>query len=166
MAITKEQLQEIMQAGFGAVSTQLQTNSTRVKAPERPDVDLGFSETQWAFFEDEWKLYKRWAALGADQINDELRSCCSKELRRTLFDFVGGPAIDALTEDQLLKKIQETAVIGKNKAVHRKEFYELVQAPDELLNRYVAKLKAKAHRCNFTMECTSTACNQIIDYTL
>ena len=70
-------------------------------------------------------------------MKDELRACCSKELRKTLFDFVGSSVIDAFTEDQLLEKIRETAVIGKNKAVHRKEFYEIVQAPDELLNRFV-----------------------------
>ena len=160
--ITVDQLQQIMQAAITAVNAQPGSNDgarPRLKAPERPDVDLGFSETQWAFFEDEWKLYKRRAALTPAQINDELRSCCSKELRKTLFDFVGTTAIDNYTEAELLLKIKQTAVIRKNKAVHRKEFYEIVQAPDEQLNRFVAKLKAKAERCNFTMTCT-----QVINY--
>ena len=135
-----------------------------MKAPERPEVGLGFSETQWAFFKDEWKLYKRRASLTPDQINDELRSCCSKELRKTLFDFVGSAAIDGYTEAELLLKIKQTAVIGKNKAVHRKEFYEIVQAPDEQLNRFVAKLKAKAERCNFTMICSREGCTQVNNY--
>ena len=127
MALTQDQLQNIMQAALAAVQTQSQAvtteNRPRLKPPERPEVDLGFSETQWAFFEDEWKLYKRRAALQPDQVKDELRACCSKELRKTLFDFVGSSVIDAFTEDQLLEKIREIAAIGKNKAVHRKEFY-------------------------------------------
>ena len=175
LTVTTEQLQQIVQAAITAVNAQSTTNNAqpgnndggarpRLKAPERPEVDLGFSETQYAFFEDEWKLYKRRAALTPDQINDELRSCCSKELRKTLFDFVGTTAIDGYTEAQLLLKIKQTAVIGKNKAVHRKEFYEIVQAPDEQLNRFVAKLKAKAERCNFTMQCSGADCDQVINY--
>ena len=167
MAVTQEQLQQIMQAALTAVNTQSQENRgtrSRVKAPERPDVDLGFSETQWAFFQDEWNLYKRRADLQDNQLKDELRACCSKELRRTLFDFVGSSTIDALTEAELLEKIKSTAVIGKNKAVHRKEFYELVQAPEEQLNRFVAKLKAKAERCNFTMVCSANNCDQVNNY--
>ena len=145
MAFTAQQLQDIMQAAITAVQAQSQaTQATndetrpRLKAPERPEVDLGYSETQWAFFEDEWKLYKRRAALQIHQVNDELRACCSKELRKTLFDFVGSSTLENYTEAELLQKIRETAVIGKNKAVHRKEFYEIVQAPDEQLNRHVA----------------------------
>ena len=79
MAFTAQQLQDIMQAAITAVQAQSQAtqatndeNRPRLKAPERPEVDLGYSETQWAFFDDEWKLYKRRAALQIHQVNDEL----------------------------------------------------------------------------------------------
>ena len=107
MALTQDQLQNIMQAALTAVQAQSQAvneSRPRLKAPERPEVDLGFSETQWAFFEDEFKLYKRRAALQPDQVKDELRACCSKELRKTLFDFVASSVIDNFTEDQLLEE--------------------------------------------------------------
>ncbi len=164
MAVTPEQLQQIMQAALTVVNGQSQSNAEarpRLKPPERPDVYLGFSETQWAFFADEWRLYKRRAELKPNQLKDELRACCSKELRRTLFDFVGGSAIDALDEPQLLEKIRVTDVIGKDKAVHRKEFYEIVQALDQQVNRYVANLKAKAERCSFTIKCTAADCEEL-----
>ena len=174
MTVTPEQLQAIMQAALTAVqNNQGAENSNnrgsnearpRIKAPERPEIDLGCSETQWAFFEDEWMLYKRRASLQTSQVKYELRACCSRELRKTLFDFVGSSTIEGFTEAELLAKIQETAVIGKNKSVHRKEFYEIVQAPDEQLKLFVAKLKAKAERCNFTMTCTDGNCNTIINY--
>ena len=130
VTLTPQQLQDIMQAAITAVNAQpaqvtRPDTRPRVKCPERPEVDLGFSETQWAFFEDEWGLYKRRTGLQPDQVIDELRACCSKELRKTLFDFVGGATLGALTEAELLAKIKATAVIGKNKAVHRTEFYEI-----------------------------------------
>ena len=171
--VSAEQLQLIMQtaltSALTAVSEQSQGNGNggtrpRVKPPERPEIDLGFSETQWAFFEDEWNLYKRRAALQPDQLKDELRACCSKDLRRTLFDFVGSSALEALSEPNLLAKIKATAVIAKNKAVHRKEFYEIGQAPDEQLNLFLAKLKSKSERCNFTMKCTAVDCEQVNNY--
>ena len=67
LTVTTEQLQQIVQAAVTAVNAQSTTNNAqpgnndggarpRLKAPERPEVDLGFSETQYAFFEDEWKL--------------------------------------------------------------------------------------------------------------
>ena len=69
-------------------------------------------------------LYRRRASLQTSQVKDELRVCCSRELRKTLFDFVRSSTIEGFTEAELLVKIQETAVIGKNKSVHREEFYD------------------------------------------
>ena len=135
----------------------------RVKAPERPQIDLGSSETQWAFFNDEWELYKRRASLKPENLTDELRACCSLELRKTLFDLLGS-TLKSLDEKDLLEKIRSVAVVGKNKAVHRKEFYEIHQAPDEPVNRFVAKLRAKADRCNFTQTCCKTDCEQVNNY--
>ena len=171
MSLNAEQLQIVMEAALTAVQQQATANNTqatrsRLKGPERPDVDLGFSETQWEFFKDEWGQYKRRAVLRADQINDELRACCSKELRKTLFDFVGGTVLSTLTEAELLEKIKATAVIGKNKAVHRKEFYELFQVPEEPINRYVAKLKAKSECCNFTITCAAPDCTHVNNYSM
>ena len=169
MSITEEQLQAILAASLktalAAVGT---TNGTeqkqRVKCPERPDIDLGSSETQWAFFKDEWDLYKRRAGLKTEHVSDELRACCSKELRKTLFDFVGSSTLSSLGETALLEKIKATAVVGKNESVHRKEFYEYQQAPDEPINRFVAKLRSKAERCNFTQACSATECEQVNSY--
>ena len=85
-------------------------------------------------------------------VSDELRKCCTKGLRKTLFDFVGSTTPGTLSEEGILEKIKVSAVIGKNKAVHRKEFYDIPQSPDELVNLFVAKLKAKSERCNFTIK--------------
>ena len=166
--LTQEQLQNLIQAAVtaavGVSGNAGGTDRPRVKNPERPEIDLGYSETQWAFFLDEWQVYKRRAALKEENLTDELRASCSKDLRKTLFDFVGSVALANLTEAALLEKIKSAAVIGKNKAVHRKEFYEIQQAPDEPINRFVAKLRAKAERCNFTQKCSAAGCGQINSY--
>ena len=166
--LTNEQLQAIMQAAITAVNadqaTTATTNRPRVKNPERPEIDLGCSETQWAFFVDEWAMYKRRTSLMDTQLKDELRGCCSKDLRVTLFNSLGSATLTTITEADLLQKIKAAAVIGKNKAVHRKEFYELTQAPEEPLNRYTSKLRAKADLCNFTMKCSAADCEQVNNY--
>ena len=168
MSFTEAQLQAILaeslKTALSAVGNiQDGGAKPRVKAPERPPVDLGSSETQWAFFLDEWGLYKRRASLKPEHLTDELRACCSMELRKTLFDLLGS-SLQTLDEDGLLEKIRSVAVIGKNKAVHRKEFYEIHQAPDEPINRFVAKLRSKAERCNFTQKCSKNDCDQSNNY--
>lgn len=167
--ITEEQLQNLIKAAVSAAAgvsggNASGTDRPRVKNPERPEIDLGYSETQWAFFLDEWQVYKRRAALKNENLTDELRASCSKDLRKTLFDFVGSATLATLTEAALLEKIKSAAVIGKNKAVHRKEFYEIQQAPDEPIHRLVAKLRAKAERCNFTQRCSAAECGQMNSY--
>ena len=81
-----------------------------------------------------------------------------------MFDFVGSTKLTSLTENELLDAIKKAAVVGKNQAVHRKEFYEYCQSPEEPINRFVAKLRAKADRCNFTHQCTATGCDELISY--
>ena len=101
--ITQDSLQDVIQ---GAVTAALQarqaTNSQpHAKHAERPEVDVGCSESQWLFFLDEWKSYKRRTSLDASKIVDELRASCTKELRRILFEFVGGSTLETISENGL-----------------------------------------------------------------
>ena len=137
MSISEDQLKTILAESLKTALTAAGSNGNpRVKSPERPEVGLGFSETRWAFFINEWELYKRRTSLKTENVTDELRACCSMELRKTLFDFLGSASLASLSEIQLLEKIRSAAVIGKNKAVHRKEFYEVHQERDEPINRF------------------------------
>jgi hypothetical protein len=105
---------------------------------------------------NEWQLYKRRAGL-PESDPQEVRACCSDELRMELLNCVG-PNIDELTEVQLPSQIKKIAVKGKNVAVHRQEFYSLHQEPGQPIQQFVAKLKAKAEQCNFTTNCSSELC--------
>ena len=97
-------------------------------------------------------------------VSDEQRAFCTKGLRKTLFDFVGSTTLGTLSEEGLLEKIKVSAVIGKNKTVHSKEFYDITQSPDEPVNLFFAKLKAKSERCNFTIKCSVENYDEINNY--
>ena len=129
--------------------------------PEHPHIDLNSTEGKWEFFKNEWALYKRRAGL-AGSCPEELRACCSEELRIELFSYIGPSTIDTLDETTLLAYIRRLAVKGKNKAVHRQEFYALHQQPGTPAHQYVAQLRAKAEHCSFTVKCTN--CNESISY--
>lgn len=139
--------------------------NANTRKPDRPAVDLECSETQWLFFVDEWGMYKRKANLhGPTDITDELRSCCTVELRQALFNSIGSERLSQVTEDNLLAEIKKTAVRGKNMAVHRSEFHSHKQDPNQRLQDFICQLRAKAEHCQFTIQCTNPACGTSVNY--
>ena len=121
MAVTlsQEQLKTMMENAVTAAVNALNlttpaaeetTTRSTIKRAERPEIDLGANEAQWSFFLDEWKSYKRRTSIEESQLVDELRACCSKELRKTLFDFVGSATLETIQEPTLLEKIKGSAV--------------------------------------------------------
>ena len=171
VSLTNEQLKTLMQDAVTAALGALQPSSEaerptqgKIKHAERPQIDVGCNEDQWEFFQHEWKSYKRRTSIKNTQLSDELSACCTKDLRKILFDFVGSAALDKITEDQLLKNIKSAAVIGKNTSVHRKEFYSIMQSQGEPVNLFVAKLRSKAEHCNFKVTCVGSECNEINSY--
>ena len=166
ITLTEAQLSEVVKSAVAAaITANTQAGKSKVKSAERPEIDLKCTESQWAFFIDEWNSYKRMTSLvEVRQIVDELRACCTMELRRTLFNLMGSSTVETLTEANLLKKIKESAVVGKNVSVHRKEFYGIMQEPGESLNMFVSRLKAKAEQCNFVITCCNEECDQSNSY--
>ena len=135
-----------------------------VKKPERPEIDLDASESQWAFFKNEWEIYKLRSGVTGSEATLELRAACTPQLRRALFDFLGQDTLAAVDESSLLTHIQQVAVKGKNTAVHRQEFYSMMQSPDEPIQTFVGKLRAKAAHCHFRTTCSNTSCKADISY--
>ena len=76
-----------------AIASANNSTAPNVKCPDRPSIDLGCTESYWAFFTNEWKLYKRRARL-PNSAAEELRACCSQELRLELFNYIGPSTID------------------------------------------------------------------------
>ena len=168
--LTPQQLNDMIQSAIaGAISAhntafnRPSDGAPNVKKPDRPGIDLGSNEGQWAFFLDEWQEYKRRCRLGGSDIISELKAACTIDLRREVFDFVGSAGLAIISESDLLDQIKKLAVKGKNKSVHRKEFYAMNQAPGQPVQAFVAKLKSKAVHCDYTFKCINGACGHQVN---
>ena len=134
VTLTSEQLSQLITDAVSAAALQsntstdestAQVNRSSRRKPDRPSLNQGVDDAQWQFFVEEWNLYKRMANLQDEHIGDELRLCCSRELRQSLFDFVWSANITNTDENTMLQHLKSIAVIGKNIAVHRQEFHLL-----------------------------------------
>ena len=101
-----------------------------------------------------WCVYSIWARIVL-----ELRSACSQQVNKLLFEFIGATILNdnTLEEEALLKCIHSVAVRGVHKEVHRMHFSKLTQSSGETITHFVARLNAKASLCDFNVHCTCTA---------
>ena len=142
-------------------NTTSKSNNLKLSKPNRPSVELNINDNQWIFFIEEWSRYKRRSNISDPQdLSDELLACCSLELRKTLFDFIGS-TLSNLPEEDLLNSIKQCAVQGKSKNVHRYEFSQFAQEQNQSPQSYVASLKAKADLCCFSVKCK---CENTVSY--
>ena len=133
--------------------------ATNAKKPNRPIVEASISDNDWALFLDSWKRYKRLVRVtGAEEVAMELRECCSTDVNKLLFQFVGPDALDRATEEELLSHVKAVAVKGVHKEVHRLKFTSLRQQDGEPVTQYVGRLKAQAALCGFVVKCTEANC--------
>ena len=98
-----------------------------------------------------------------ESIRDELRSACSNEVNKLLFEYVGATRLNACSESDLLAHIKSVAVKVTHKAVHRVEFDKMFQNDGETITRYVSQLNAKAFLCEFEIQCSCTP-QQVVSY--
>ena len=88
-------------------------------------------------------------AEDVNTIRMELQTCCSSEVNKLLFEFVGAETLNTCSETQLLGHIKSVAVKITDKAVHEMAFGKLCQNEGETIAHFVARLKAKAFLCQF-----------------
>ena len=125
------------------------------KRPDRPVVERESTETEWARFLDSWERYKEVTELASDvRILYELRSACSREVDKELFELYG-TELKNCSETELLAKIRSVAVSTLHKEVHRQVFKDIVQIEGESYTQYMARLRSKAQLCEFS---ASTKC--------
>ena len=146
---------QMLQAENTRLSSQ-QTNINKTKRPDRPVVESGIDDREWALFQDSWKRYKHMANIELTNVNTlrmELRAACTNDVNKLLFELVGAKTLDLCTEEELLNHIKDVAVQTKHKEVHRMEFGLISQNPGERITNYNARLNAKASLCQFTIQC-------------
>jgi hypothetical protein len=145
------------------------TGATRYKPrkPERPTVNANIDDREWALFVDSWGRYKRMSKLKDEEVENirlELRECCSSDVNKFLFEYIGSTKLDVATENQMMSYIKSVAVKVVHKEVHRMAFNSLVQDQGEPITQWVARLRAKAFLCEFEVPCTCCTPPERISY--
>ena len=147
-----------LRAGQNTVDNEGNTNSRgKSKKPDRPIINAGIDDREWALFIDTWTRYK--SMIGVDGtdvvvVRQELRTACSTDVNKLLFEFVGATTLNACTEAELLGHIKSVAVKTVHKEVHQMAFNKMMQNQGESITNYVARLKSKAFLCQFEIRCT------------
>ena len=89
------------------------------------------------------------------EIRYELRTACSPNVNRLLFQLLGSETLNIATEEQLLHQIRLVAMKGQHKEVHRHTFHNIRQQEGEGITYFLAKLQSQARLCEFTEKCTN-----------
>lgn len=139
----------------------------RTKRPDRPLINSGIDDREWMLFTDTWSRYKTMIGAqdgDADTIRMELRTACSTDLNKMLFEFVGPETLNTCSETEMLAHIKSIAVKETHPEVHQTSFNLIKQEQGETITHYVARLKAKAFLCKFEVPCTCCTPPQPISY--
>ena len=158
-----------MGASGGSVSV---VRGYKSKKPDRPMVNANIDDREWALFMDRWGRYKDMCYLNGTDIDTkrhirlELRECCSSDVNKCLFEYVGPAKLDdpGLDETRLLSYIKSVAVKVVHKEVHRMTFHSLTQDQGEPITQWVARIKAQAFLCDFEIPCTCCTPPEKISY--
>ena len=120
---------------------------------QRPEVDLGTTESEWNFFKAEFERYKRTTGIAGQTVIDELWHCQTKQLRVLL---QSDSLINSLdTEQKLLDKLKSLAVTTLHSAVHLIALRDLEQGPTENIRAFIARARATASNCGLSKACSS-----------
>ena len=133
------------------------TDHYKPKKPERPIIQANLDDQEWALVEDSWGRYKKMCRLNdadVENVRLELRECCSPEVNKFLFEYVGPAKLNECSEVELLAHIKSVAVKVVHKEVHRMAFNMLFQDHGEPVTQWIARVKAQAFLCNFKVLCT------------
>ena len=143
--------------GSTNASTAPVPDAYKPKKPERPIIHANIDDQEWALVEDSWGRYKKMCRLNeadVESIRLELRECCSPEVNKFLFEYVGPAKLNVCTEVELLAHIKSVAVKVVHKEVHRMAFNMLFQDHGEPVTQWIARVKAQAFLCDFKVPCT------------
>jgi len=126
----------------------------KTKSPDRPVINSNTDEQEWELFKDSWNRYKTMTAITeVSMLRLELRSACSPDVNRLLFEYIGADALNTATEVELLEYVKSVAVKGTHKEVHRMKFFRLSQMDGETITQFVARLRSHAILCQFKIAC-------------
>ena len=95
-----------------------------------------------------------------------LRTACSSNINRLLFQLLGSETLNISTEEQLLHQIRLVAVKGLHKEVHRHTFHNIRKQEGEGITHFLARLQLQARLSEFTVKCTNGSFQQQVNYSV
>ena len=135
------------------------------KKPDRLVIEEDSTDEDWALFVDAWCRYKEmWYFTNQAEIWNVLRTACSPNVNRLLFQLLGSETLNIATEEQLLHQIRLVAVKDLHKEVHRHTFHNIRQQEGEGITHFLARLQSQARLSEFTMKCTNRSCQEQVNY--
>ena len=108
-------------------------------------------------------MFKQGTALAATEVCQQLFSCCDEELGNDLLR--QNADIMRSTEQTLLDSIKKFAVTPVAISVRRSDLLALRQSDGENVRSFYARIRGKAATCAYSIECSSTTCTQVVDFT-
>ena len=128
----------------------------------RPEIDMNATESEWTFFKSEFNRYKRTIGLTTTrEITDELWHCMTVKLRELMQSTT---IEDAVTEENLLTKIKNLAVVTVHAAVHISQLHNMTQNQTESFKEFVARATNVANQCELQVTCPADGCGTVVPY--
>ena len=146
--------------GFRAGGGQGTGGGGKQEKLPRPSLATGITDADWAYFESQWKRYKRSARITDQDAVDQLWACASEELGRQCHD--AGVTQDTSEED-LLATLKQCSIRAQNKLVNVVEFLDISQEP-EPASKFTSRVKVQAKVCEFSVTCLVEECGQEVSY--
>ena len=131
-------------------------NRSRLEKLPRPSISAGCNQQDFQFFREQWTRYKR-ASGESDEakLRDQLMYCPDEALRKHVSRSLGA-RVDTITEVDLLKEIEMLAVERQSNLVNIVALMSATQERDEVVRKFVARLRGLAAVCDLTVVCECT----------
>ena len=127
----------------------------------KPNITEGATDSDWVYFSDQWKRYKRSTNLNGQAAVDQLWACCGDTLARAVYD----SGVDSHTdEDTLMSSIKKLAVWAQNKLVNVTNFLGMGQDKEETIGCFSARLKGQSAVCDFFVVCSASSYSNKTSY--
>lgn len=162
ITLMKQQIELQATQATQNAATAASASNLKVKRADRPIISSDMNDRDWSLFLDTWDRYKDMiGATGAgnatvNTVRNELRSACSADINRMLFEFVGPDVLAACDERTLLGHIKSVAVKQVHHEVHQLNFHRMTQEDGERVTMWAARLKSQAFLCKFETTCPCT----------
>ena len=118
--------------------------------PKLPTLTMETTMPQWRKFQFDWKSFKNITQLPDSQVASQLYTACDETVQMSLINTV--PNVFELSEDDLLKEIENIVTQKSNPTVHRMAFRKLLQGSAESVQDYVVRLKSNAVDCEYSCD--------------